>query len=92
MFVNYFPKLYGKDKVVYNVHDLVHLSQDVELHGNLDNNSCFPFENFLGQIKKLLRKPNSPLQQVVRCVSEKTLRDASKSYRCNDENETDLSV
>lgn len=51
LFVNHYSKLYGKDMVVYNIHGLVHLAQDVKLHGNLDKISAFPFENFLGQLK-----------------------------------------
>jgi len=56
----------------YNVHSVVHLADESRLHGVLDNVSCFVFENYLGKIKKLLRKPNDPLQQLglVKRVSE----------------------
>ncbi|KAG0426511.1 hypothetical protein HPB47_026388 [Ixodes persulcatus] len=62
--------LYGKGIYVYNVHSLVHLAQDVRMFGSLDSFSAFPFENFLGQMKKLLRSPSLPLQQIVRRISE----------------------
>lgn len=62
--------LYGKGIYVYNVHSLVHLAQDVRKFGSLDSFSAFPFENFLGQMKKLLRSPSLPLQQIVRRISE----------------------
>ena len=69
-FVRHFGDMYGKDKLVYNVHGLVHLANEVRLHGNLDNISAFPFENFLGQLKKMVRSPKNPLQQVIRRLSE----------------------
>lgn len=59
----------GQNFFVYNIHDLVHLSQ-VKLHGNLDRISCFSFENFLGQLKKMVRRPRNALTQVIRRLSE----------------------
>jgi hypothetical protein len=56
-FVKLAKGLYGKEMLVYNVHNLIHLSSDVKLYGNLDSFSAFPFENHLGEIKKKLRKP-----------------------------------
>ena len=52
LFVQEFGKLYGKDMLVYNVHGLVHLAQDVKRFGPLESFSAFPFESFLGRIKK----------------------------------------
>jgi len=69
-FCHHFGDLYGKEFLSYNVHSVVHLADESRLHGVLDNVSCFVFENYLGKIKKLLRKPNDPLQQVVKRVSE----------------------
>lgn len=69
-FVQHFGALYGEEFLVYNVHCLVHLSQDVKSHGNLDMISGFPYENFLGQLKKLVRGPCNALTQVVRRLSE----------------------
>lgn len=70
LFVNHYAQLYGNDMITYNVHGLVHLSEEVERYGPLDNISCFPFENYLGQLKRLVRKPESPLEQVIRRVLE----------------------
>ncbi|KAK0147445.1 hypothetical protein N1851_013079 [Merluccius polli] len=53
MFVTHFGQLYGKEALVYNVHSLVHLAQDVRQHGCLDNISAFPYENHLQKLKKL---------------------------------------
>lgn len=52
MFVTHFGQIYGKDALVYNVHSLVHLAQDVKLHGCLDNIAAFPYENHLQMLKK----------------------------------------
>ena len=38
--------------------------------GPLDTFSAFPFENFLGKIKKMIRKPKFPLSQAIRRLSE----------------------
>ena len=56
--------------VVYNIHNLVHLPEDVKQHGPLDAFSAFPFENFLGRLKRLVRKRTCILQQVVLRLSE----------------------
>ncbi|KAK0154734.1 hypothetical protein N1851_002949 [Merluccius polli] len=70
MFVTHFGQLYGKEALVYNVHSLVHLAQDVRQHGCLDNISAFPYENHLQKLKKLVRKPERPLPQMLRRLSE----------------------
>lgn len=53
-FVEHFGQLYGEQFLVYNIHGLVHLSDDVKTHGNLDPISAFPYENFLGRLKKMV--------------------------------------
>ncbi len=70
LFVKHFGELYGQDKLTYNVHGLIHLCDDVKLYDVLDKVSAFPFENFLGKVKKSIRQPRLPLQQVVRRLSE----------------------
>ena len=69
-FVHYFGELYGRDMLVYNIHGLVHLANDVRKFGSLDNVSSFPFENFLQSLKKMVRKPTCPLPQIVKRMSE----------------------
>ena len=49
--------------LVYNVHGLLHLADDARRFGA----SVFPFENFLGQLK---RKAQNPIAQIVRRVVE----------------------
>lgn len=69
-FVQKFGELYGTDMLVFNVHGLVHLAKATEKFGTLDNFSAFVFESFLGNLKRLVRKPSLPLQQVIRRISE----------------------
>lgn len=71
VFVENFAKLYGPEFIVYNVHSLIHLAQDARKYGPLDQISCFPFESFLGKIKKIVQKPQHPVQQVVKRIHEK---------------------
>ena len=69
-FVQHFGELYGKKFISYNVHNVVHLAEDVRKHGLLDDFSAFKFENFLQKLKKLVRKPQHPVSQIVRRLSE----------------------
>lgn len=75
-FVRQFKHHYGEDQYVYNVHGLVHLANDVSRFGELDSYSSFPFESYLGRLKKLIRKPKFPLQQVIKRLSEKSVLNA----------------
>ncbi len=72
--------LYGKTFPVYNVHGLIHLHEDAS-HFNVSLNdiSCFPFENYLQQIKKHVRSGRSPLEQVTRRLSEIEHSEVNKS-------------
>ncbi|XP_063216426.1 uncharacterized protein LOC134527571 isoform X1 [Bacillus rossius redtenbacheri] len=70
VFVKEIPALYGKEVLVYNFHDLLHLADDVANFGKLDHFSAFPFENFMKKIKNMVRAPNNPLQQVVKRLGE----------------------
>ena len=76
-FVETFQLLYGSKHVSHNVHNLLHLVDDVRNHGPVDNFSCFPFENFLQSIKKCIRKSEKPLQQLVK----RHIRKISFYYR-----------
>lgn len=46
------------------------MHEDYENYGSLDNMSCFKFENYLSQLKKMVRKSDKPLQQIVRRYEE----------------------
>lgn len=77
-YVDMFKTLYGRGYVSYNVHNLVHIVDDVRNFGPLDNFSCFPFENKLGMIKKLLHSGYLPLQQVAKRIMEHFKHDVNK--------------
>lgn len=70
-FIKHFEKLYGSRHLVYNLHNLVHLPDDVSRYGTVDKFSAFPFENYLGTMKRLLRKPNCLLSQVANRIFER---------------------
>ncbi|KAE8740594.1 hypothetical protein FOCC_FOCC013894 [Frankliniella occidentalis] len=69
-YVKEFKRLYGSKFVSHNVHSLIHLSDDVEKFGPLDSLSAFKFENFLQILKKMMRKGQKPLQQLIRRLGE----------------------
>jgi len=69
-FVSSFKVLYGSHHVSHNIHGLLHLVDDVKYYGSLDKFSCFKFENYMQQIKKLIRKFEKPLEQIARRIQE----------------------
>lgn len=69
-FVSLCPTIYGSSFVVYNVHSLIHVCDDVRLYGSLDDYGCFPFENYLGKLKNRVRGKYLPLQQINNRLNE----------------------
>jgi len=70
-FVKTFDKFYGPNSKIYNVHNLIHLPDDVRnFNKPLDDISSFDFENLLGKIKRCLRGGKKPLSQLSRRLSE----------------------
>jgi len=59
-FVDNMELLYGKETLIYNIHNLIHISTDVLNHGPLDSFSCFLFENFLQKIKLMIKGGAQP--------------------------------
>lgn len=84
-FVDNYDQLYEREQFMYHVHSLVHLSNDVERYGVLDNFSCFKYESYLGSIKELVhkRRPSHIVQQICRRLSERNfmMYDSSMSNR-----------
>jgi len=74
-YVTNFSKIYGPEQVVYNTHSLIHLADDARKFGALDNVSCFPFENYLGTLKRLVRRPQGIVPQLVRRLGERNRLD-----------------
>lgn len=69
-FVTHFGDLYGDEFMNHNVHNLIHLTLDVKNFGSLNKFSCFPFENYMHQIKMMLKTCNKPLSQFINRVNE----------------------
>lgn len=69
--------LYGSTFHTYNVHGLLHLTDDVKRFGSLDSFSAFPYENNMSIFRKYCRKPGQPLQQFFNRMAEKRVHDAN---------------
>lgn len=70
LFVKHVALIYGQQCCTYNFHAVVHLPDDAKKFGSLDNVSCFPFKNYLQFLKRLCRKSNLPLEQIVHRIHE----------------------
>ena len=58
-----FPELYGIRFQTANIHYMLHIAQDVRNLGPLWTHSCFPFENYNGEMLKLFHgTQNVPFQ------------------------------
>ncbi|OXU16990.1 hypothetical protein TSAR_005508 [Trichomalopsis sarcophagae] len=69
-FVKTFEKIYGTNYIAHNVHNVLHLVDDVRRFGHLDRFSAFRFENSIFKLKTMIRKYDKPLQQIAKRVSE----------------------
>lgn len=69
-FVRTFEKIYGRQHISHNVHGLLHISDDYDNFGPLDNCSAFPFENFMKELKTKVRKHEKPLEQLINRFNE----------------------
>ena len=82
-FVGNAPEHYGHTFNVYNVHSLLHISDDVRYHSMpLDSISAFPFENFLSKLKRLARGKHNPLVQIVRRIDELDMLTKKRKVIC----------
>lgn len=79
-----FVKIYGKNEVVSNIHNISHIADDVEQFGNLNEISTYPFENFLHDIKLRVRPSSTPMEQITRRIIEGSLiSDRQNSQQIN---------
>lgn len=69
-FTKQFIVFYGAEYISHNVHGLVHIVEDCKLFGNLDLYSAFPFKNYLQHLKRLVRKSDVPLAQILNRIHE----------------------
>lgn len=78
-FVQQCRDIYGQSFIVYNVHNLLHLVDDVENYQCSLNDICaFPYENELHKIKQLVRSSNNLVSQVFKRLTEKKMSNESK--------------
>ena len=66
IFVKRFGTIFGKQSMSYNVHILLHIYDYVKRFGPLKRFSTFPFENYLGLIKRRVRNTRFVYQHVLR--------------------------
>ena len=69
--MNQFASLYGENELVYNMHCLSHIWEDVKLRGHLDQYSAFPFESYMGKLRRMVRSSTMPASQIVRRIKER---------------------
>ena len=74
---------YIESFTVYNVHSLIHLPDDCRrFNVCLDKLSCFPFENHLQILKKLVRNATNPLVSALKRRAELENAGLKPSYKC----------
>lgn len=82
-FFELLPSFYGSEAQIMNSHNLIHLADDVE-HSNMNLSaiSAFPFENFLGKMKRHISGNNNTLAQLIRRVSEQKSCPETTKKKC----------
>ncbi|XP_076299700.1 uncharacterized protein LOC143218433 [Lasioglossum baleicum] len=70
-FVKTFKILYGEQHISHNVHNLLHIAEDVRNHGPLHDFGAFHFENSFQTILTSIRTRDKILEQIVKRHSEK---------------------
>lgn len=69
-FIEDYAETYGKHTITSNFHNFCHVPADLQHFGNINSISTYPFENYLGKIKRKIRAYRNPLQQFARRASE----------------------
>jgi len=82
-FVKSFEQIYGQMYMAPNIHGLLHLVDDYDRFGPLDNCSTFSFENYMKVLKSMIRKPHKPLEQVIIRYNEGEKSTSNLKKRCN---------
>lgn len=71
LFFNLLPSEYGEDTQVLNMHNLIHLPDDVRhFQVSLSEISAFWGENYIGLFKNLVKSPYKPLTQIANRLDE----------------------
>ncbi|CAM1304384.1 Uncharacterised protein r2_g1432 [Pycnogonum litorale] len=70
-FVRKATHIYGDTIVSYNVHALIHISDDAKyFKTSLKEISAFKFEIHLRKLKNCVRNPKNPIVQIAKCTTE----------------------
>lgn len=69
-YIQVYIDLYGRDAITINVHNLCHVSENVERFGHLNSISTYPFENAARHIKLKLKQCDKPIEQAARRILE----------------------
>lgn len=69
-FVSQFSDLFPDRGLGYNVHNLLHIVDDVKEYGTIDSFSAYQFENFIQLIGHQIRKPQHVIQQIFNRLQE----------------------
>lgn len=77
-FVEVTKIIYDQHYLSHNVHNLLHLVDDVRKFGPLDSFSNFGSENFLQYLKNLLKNSHRPLQQIIKRIMENVYGETDK--------------
>ena len=81
-FIKESEAVFGRTFVVYNVHILQHLPDDVISFNSSLNELCsFPFENFLQTLKRYVHNSRNPIVQVCKRLKETEHSRFVKSYK-----------
>lgn len=77
-FVKLYPRFYTLEKLSYNVHNLLHIADDVKQYGQADSYSAYKFENHMQMIKRDVRVSNHTiLQQLANRIADESSADLS---------------
>ena len=66
---------------MHNVHNLIHLADEVLYFGALDVFSCAPFENHIGVLTRLIQPSNRPLAQLAKRIMERRNHNINKPIK-----------
>lgn len=77
-FVADYPQIYDQKHLVYCVHVLLHIQEDVRRYGEIGSYSAFRFENHQREVKKHMKNHTKILQQINNRLEEiEVINDAN---------------
>lgn len=77
-YVTTYIDLYGQHTVSSNVHNLCHVTENVERFGNLNSISTYPFENAARVLKLKLKRCDKSIEQASKRITEMNLNEKAK--------------